>query len=106
MNALNPSNLDLDLIRTFVTICEAGTFARRHGTSLARLALSFSCSEPRLPVTIFSCADPATLKRNLAWAREPVDSELVAGVQRILEPVMNRQWAYGGTEPGSLIAAP
>lgn len=85
---------------------EAGTFARRHGTSLARLALSFSCSEPRLPVTIFSCADPATLKRNLAWAREPVDSELVAGVQRILEPVMNRQWAYGGTEPGSLIAAP
>lgn len=84
---------------------KAATFAREHGTSLPRLALAFSCQEPRLPVTIFSCADRATLERNLRWANEPVDRELVARVQSILEPVMNRQWAYGGTQPGSLAAS-
>ena len=78
---------------------EAATFARDRGTTLARLALAFSCQEPLLPVTIFSCADRATLDRNLRWAGEPVDRALVAQVRRILEPVMNRQWAYGGTEP-------
>src|SRR5690606_10525255 len=84
---------------------QAAAFAVEHGTSLPRLALAFSCQEPRLPVTVFSCADRATLKRNLRWAREPVDRELVARVQRILEPVMNREWAYGGTQPGSVAAS-
>jgi aryl-alcohol dehydrogenase-like predicted oxidoreductase len=84
---------------------EAAAFARSAGTSLARVALSYSCSEPRLPVTIFSCADRATLERNLRWASEPVDHELVAQVRQILEPVMNRQWAYGGTEPGHCLTA-
>lgn len=79
---------------------EAAVFAQNQGSELPRLALTFSCQEARLPVTIFSCADRGTLKRNLRWAREPVDRELVAQVQRILEPLMNRQWAYGGTESG------
>lgn len=74
----------------------AAAFAHEQATELPRLALAYSCQEPRLPVTIFSCADRATLERNLRWAQEPVDRELTARVQRILEPVMNRQWAYGG----------
>lgn len=81
---------------------EAAAFCIENGIELPRLALAFSCQEPLLPVTIFSCADRVTLNRNLAWAREPVDRLLVARVQEILRPVMNRQWAYGGTEPGSL----
>ena len=85
---------------------EAAAFCLEHGVELPRLALAFSSQEPRLPVTIFSCADRATLRRNLAWARESVDRLLVARVQELLRPVMNRQWAYGGTEPGSLAATP
>ncbi len=77
----------------------AAALAERRGVPLARLALAFSCQEPRLPVTIFSCSTPEVLQRNLAWAAEPVDRDLVAEVQRILEPVMNRQWAYGGARP-------
>ena len=84
---------------------EAAAFCLEHGVELPRLALAFSSQEPRLPVTIFSCADRATLRRNLAWARESVDRLLVARVQELLRPVMNRQWAYGGTEPGSLASA-
>jgi len=68
--------------------------AAEGGGSLPALALAFAASEPRLPVTLFSCADPATLRRNLGWLAEPVDRRRVAEVQRLLEPVMNRQWAY------------
>src|SRR5690606_16393820 len=77
----------------------AARLASEHGSDLARLALGFSCQEPRLPVTIFSCADCDSLERNLRWAEEPVDRELVADIQALLEPVMNRQWHYGGTLP-------
>jgi L-galactose dehydrogenase len=76
------------------TFAEAGRLAEATGVPLARLALAFAASEPRLPVTLFSCAHPDVLRRNLAWLRDPVDRRLVAAVQAVLEPVMNRQWAY------------
>jgi hypothetical protein len=28
------------------------------------------------------------------WYEEPLDPQLLAGVQRILAPVMNKQWDY------------
>ena len=77
----------------------AAEVAERHGTSLARLALSFSASEPRLPVTVFSCRSPDELEQGLRWLSESPDPELVAIVQSELEPVMNVQWPYGGTNP-------
>lgn len=73
---------------------EAARLAAADGGSLAELALAFSAGEPRLPVTLFSCAHPDVLRRNLAWLAQPVDRRRVAAVQRLLEPVMNRQWAY------------
>lgn len=75
----------------------AAALAASRGSSLSRLALQFSSSEPRLPLTLFSCADPATLRTNLAWLEEDPDLELVADVQRILEPIMNMQWPYGSS---------
>src|SRR5690606_29642550 len=78
----------------------AARLATERGSSIASLALAFSCQEPRLPVTIFSCADRNTLADNLRWAigaDGPVDRQLVAEVQALLEPVMNKQWAYGMT---------
>lgn len=77
----------------------AAALAARRGSSLARVAMQFTNSEPRLPITLFSCADPVTLQTNLRWLEEQPDLELVADVQRILEPIMNRQWSYGGTAP-------
>ncbi len=74
---------------------EAARLSEAAGVPLARLALSFSAGEPRLPVTIFSCADPEVLRRDLTWLDGDVDRRLVARVQRVLEPVMNRQWTYG-----------
>lgn len=77
----------------------AAELARERGSSLPRLALQFAASEARLPITLFSCADPTTLRTNLGWLGEEPDWTLVAEVQQLLEPVMNVQWSYGGTDP-------
>ncbi len=73
----------------------AAAVAVEHGTTLPRLALAYAAHEPRLPVTIFSCRNAETLRENLRRAAEPLDWRVVAQVQTALEPVMNRQWAYG-----------
>ncbi|OAH20845.1 hypothetical protein AX289_27445 [Methylorubrum populi] len=56
VGALNPSNLDLDLVRTFVTICEAGTFARaaeRVGRTPSAVSLQVKRLEERLGRALF-----------------------------------------------------
>lgn len=83
----------------------AAARARELSVPIAEVALAFSAQEPQLPVTIFSCADPETLRRNVTCALEPVDRQIVAEVQRALEPVMYRQWSYsGGSRPSSASA--
>lgn len=64
------------------------------GTSISKLALQFSSQHLGVPTTLFSTARVSSVDRNLDWYLEPCDYELVAEVQRILEPVMNLQWAY------------
>lgn len=79
----------------------AARVAASLGTSLPRLALSFAAGEPRLPVTLFSARSREELRQGLAWLSEPADPAVVARVQAVLEPVMNVQWAYGGTDPAT-----
>jgi L-galactose dehydrogenase len=84
----------------------AARLAEAAGVPIARLALAFAASEPRLPVTLFSCAHPDVLRRNLMWLRDPVDRHLVASVQAVLEPVMNRQWHFDAQPAAASGGAP
>jgi len=34
------------------------------------------------------------VRRNVSWHTEPLDQALLAEVQKILAPVMNKQWDY------------
>lgn len=79
---------------------EAAEAATALGLPLPEMALSFSCQEPRLPVTLFGCTGPEQLGRNLLWAGRRVDPRKVAAVQRLLEPYMHHQWAYDPTPSG------
>ena len=72
----------------------AAELCRSNGTSISRLALQFSSQNPDIPTTLFSTARVVSVERNLEWYSEPCDYELLAAVQRILEPVMNFQWDY------------
>jgi L-galactose dehydrogenase len=75
-------------------VARARAIAEAAGVPLPRLALAFSASEPRLPVTLAGAVDADEVRRNLAWASEAPDPGLVARVQEALEPWMNRQWRY------------
>ena len=75
-------------------VTKAVSFCEKNGTTLAKLALQFSSQHPEIPTTLFSSARPESIARNLQWYQEPYDPELVARVQQILEPVMNKQWDY------------
>lgn len=72
----------------------AADHCRQHGTSISKLALQFSSQNPALPTTLFSSANPDSVRRNVAWHEEPYATELLAEVQQLLQPVMNKQWNY------------
>jgi L-galactose dehydrogenase len=72
----------------------AADFCRKQGSSIAKVALQFASQNPNLPTTLFSSANPESVERNVAWHEEPVDLQLVAEVQKVLEPVRDKQWDY------------
>lgn len=72
----------------------AANFCREAGTSIGQLALQFSSQHPEIPTTLFSSASADSVTRNVQWAESPYDPALLAGVRRILLPVLNKQWDY------------
>lgn len=72
----------------------AADFCRTHGTSISKIALQFSSQHQEIPTTLFSSANPESVKRNVEWHEDPCDPDLLAQVSDILRPVFNRQWNY------------
>jgi len=73
---------------------DASEFCRLQGTSISQLALQFASQNPDIPTTMFSSANPESVRRNVAWHEEPYDQQLLVEVQARLRPVMNKQWSY------------
>jgi aryl-alcohol dehydrogenase-like predicted oxidoreductase len=82
------SPADQGLFRAAAELC------RRGGISISQLALQFSSQHPEIPTTLFSSANPESVLRNVRWHEEPCDMELVAEVQKILQPVRDKEWNY------------
>ncbi len=72
----------------------AAEFCRNNGSSISRLALQFSSQNPDIPTTLFSTANPETVRRNVEIYEEPYDASLVTEVRKILEPDLNKEWNY------------
>lgn len=73
---------------------DAAELCRKHGVTISKLALQFSSQHPEIPTTLFSTANPESVKRNVAWHKEPYNPTLVTLVQKILNPVRDQQWNY------------
>jgi aryl-alcohol dehydrogenase-like predicted oxidoreductase len=71
---------------------------RARGSSLSKLAIQFSIQNPDIATTLIGTAIPAELERNLRWADEPIDEELLRVVQHKLAPVKDITWTTGRTE--------
>ena len=76
----------------------AAAYCRERGTDIARLAVQYSVSNPDLATTLVGTASPENLARDVRWAEEPLDRELLAEVLRILEPIHNKTWPSGRPE--------
>jgi L-galactose dehydrogenase len=73
---------------------KAAEFCQSQGVSISRLALQFSSQNPDIPTTLFSTASPKTVLRNVADYEQPCDFALVQEVNKILQPVLNKEWSY------------
>jgi L-galactose dehydrogenase len=72
----------------------AAEFCRSQGISISRLALQFSSQNPDIPTTLFSTANPESVRRNVADYEQPYDKALLEQVQKILQPILNKEWSY------------
>lgn len=80
------------------TCARAAAFCRAQGVDIAQLAIQFSVSNPNLPTTLVSTANPKNIDRNVQWTEMPIDQALLAEVLKILEPVHNQTWLQGRVE--------
>jgi len=90
--AWHPANADERAL-----FARARDFCRERGTSLSKLALQFATQHPGIPTTLFSTSRPEAVLQNIAWHEEPCPRDLVAEVQAILAPVLNRDWDFANT---------
>ena len=60
---------------------------------IEKLAIQYSVSNPRIATPLFSSANPDNVLKNIAFAEEPADMELVAEVREIIGDQMRVSWA-------------
>ena len=63
------------------------------GYPIERLAVQYSVSNPRIVSTLFSSANPDNVRRNIKWANEEPDWELVGEVKDIIGDQQRVTWA-------------
>jgi L-galactose dehydrogenase len=84
--------------RVLERCARAAARCRERGSSLAKLALQFSASTSPCATTVVGSASPANVKRDVEWIGEPIDADLLAEVEAILEPVRDIGWTNGRPE--------
>ncbi len=63
------------------------------GYPIERLAVQYAVSNPRIASTLFSSANPANVRRNIQWANEEPDWQLVKEVKEIIGNQQRVTWA-------------
>ena len=63
---------------------------------MSQLALQFSSQNSAFPATLFSSSRSASVLIDMAWHEEAYAPSLLADVQSLSAPVMNKQWDYDG----------
>jgi len=77
---------------------KAVAHCRARGSNIEKLALQFALANPDIATIMVGSADPENMKRNIAWAAEPLDRKLLAEVLEIIKPVHNVTWSSGRPE--------
>lgn len=70
----------------------AADFCREAGYPIEKLAIQFSIANPRIASTLFSSANPENVLRNVRYADEPADRELIEKVREIIGDQQRVSW--------------
>ena len=73
-------------------------YCRSVGAGIVKLAVQFCVVHPGIATTLVGSANPDNIRKNAAWAEEPVDFELMAKVLEILRPIHNHNFTRGRPE--------
>ena len=80
--------------KPLVEACQrAAALCSEKGYPIEQLAVQYSVSNPRIASTLFSSANPDNVRRNIAWASEEPDWNLVAEVKEIIGNQQRVTWA-------------
>lgn len=80
--------------KPLVKVCaEAAKFCQDKGYPIEKLAIQYSVGNPRITSTLFSSANPMNVERNIEWARDAPDAELVNDVKAIIGEQQRVSWA-------------
>ena len=60
---------------------------------IEKLAIQYAISNPRIATTLFSSANPGNVLKNIRYAEEPIDWQLVWEVQDIIGDQKRVSWA-------------
>lgn len=77
---------------------QAAAYCQERGVNIVELAIQFALANPNLATTFVGSAIPDEVKANVAWAEQPLDTELLAEVEKILAPIHNLSWPSGLAE--------
>ena len=80
--------------QALVAVCQkAAGHCKAKGYPIEKLAVQYSVSFPRIASTLFSSANPANVRRNIEWANEEPDWDLVKEVKEIIGDQQRVTWA-------------
>jgi L-galactose dehydrogenase len=77
---------------------KAVEFCQSVGADVVKLAIQYCVSDPRITTTLVGSANPDNIRKNVAWAMEPLDFEVMARVLEILRPIHNHNFTRGRPE--------
>jgi L-galactose dehydrogenase len=65
------------------------------GADIVKLAVQFCVAHPGIATTLVGSANPANIRKNIAYLDEPIDFELMAKVLDLLKPIHNHNFTRG-----------
>ena len=80
--------------KPLVKACQkAAEYCSEQGYPIEKLAVQYSVSNPHIASTLFSSANPDNVRRNIQWANEEPDWDLVDKVKEIIGDQQRVTWA-------------
>lgn len=80
--------------KPLVEACKkAAAYCQELDYPIEKLAIQYSVSNPRIPTTLFSSANPDSVLKNIRYVEEPIDWELVRKVKEIIGEQQRVSWS-------------